>query len=211
MEAPEHGSPGMASEGGDGAEIADGPGTVPSPPDAAPNTARAKGRRSREERAADREARRIEAAEAKGDEDAKPKGRTRKPASLEKRLKDSLEATAFLVGMLNAADGAIIGANAESMAHAWDTLAQESPAVYRALVAMMTGSSWAGVVMATAPVALGIMANHEVGPFGRNRGDGGGTESDGAGETLPPDPTRGPWFGTPDGAILVADRAAPVD
>lgn len=181
--------------------------------DTAPRT-RSKGPRSRAEREADREAERLQRAES-GDDEKPKRGRPpggKRPASIEKRLAESITAIAFVVGFFNQADGTVITENAVNLAHALDVLAQDNTQVYRALVAMMSGSAWGGVAMAGFPIVAGIAANHNLGPFGGKSDGSARTES--GGSTSDPTPSGAPAgepFPQPflHGALVVADRSTP--
>lgn len=222
-DAPDVGAPSDTEAGAADSRPADGV-TEPASTDRAPRT-RSKGARSREERAADREARKLENAESiAAGEEPKPR-RGRKPGSTNRakyepiasRLNDSIQAIAFVAGFFNAADGEIIAANAEGLAAALDALARENPAVYRALVAMMSGSAWMGVGMAAFPIVVGIAANHGVGPFGGKKDDGS-TAADGRASEAPPSGAAtgtapAPWhpLAPVSGPTVVGDNAPLVD
>lgn len=60
--------------------------------------------------------------------------------------------------------GPVIATNAQSMATAWDELAQKNESVRRTLRKLTQGGAWAGVLAAHAPVALAIMSAHNMLP-----------------------------------------------
>lgn len=195
-------------------------GASPSDTDTAPRT-RSKGPRSRADREADREAERLERDEQNGESGeekrkrGRPPGSTKRPVSIEKRLAESINAIAFVAGFFNQADGEVISANAVDLAHALDVLALENPPVHRALVAMMSGSAWAGVGMAAFPIVAGIAANHNVGPFGGKSNGNARTESHPSGGQSAPPPGSTPSGDTlPSptdllrGQLVVVDGAA---
>lgn len=179
-----------------------------------------KGRRSREARAADREAAKLEREQARedGTDADEPKRRGRPPKSAKRQplaqpLEQSLMAVAFLLGAIGqAADGAVVAENAQNLAAALDQLAQESPAVYSALLRLMGGSAWAGVAIAAFPIVVGVAGNHGVGPLAKGRHDGGSTSaSDGAtgGAPAGSTPPGSPHPSFLHDPIVVNDRAAP--
>jgi hypothetical protein len=68
------------------------------------------------------------------------------------------------VAFLDQYDGFVIGQNASKLADSWAALAEKDPKVRKALMRMLTGTSWAGVLMAHAMVALPIMQHHNLIP-----------------------------------------------
>lgn len=102
-----------------------------------------------------------------GDRDPRPApGRKPgRPSNAEKRVEklgDSLREIGLSVAIIYPADGVLIAERADSVAEAFGTLAEENEAVRRWLDRGIQGSAWVGVVMAVAPIALGIAANHGV-------------------------------------------------
>ena len=71
---------------------------------------------------------------------------------------------AGLASMLDPFDAALIAGHAPTMAKAWSDLADESERVRRFLEMLLTGGAWGGVIVATMPVAIGILANHNMLP-----------------------------------------------
>lgn len=67
---------------------------------------------------------------------------------------------AQLVGYMDPYDGAVIQMNAAAMAHAWASLADESPQVRRLLLMLTYGGAWRGVIAATLPVLYAIGVHH---------------------------------------------------
>lgn len=83
-------------------------------------------------------------------------------------LRTQLLGTISLVGTvvftIDPYDGQVILGRAEQVATALDHLAQQNPAVKRALLALTTGSSWGELVLAVAPIVLAIAAHHGLVP-----------------------------------------------
>lgn len=60
----------------------------------------------------------------------------------------------FTVSMFRPLTGEVIVANAESCTDAWFKLADENASVRRAILAMMEGSAWAGILAAHLPILM---------------------------------------------------------
>jgi hypothetical protein len=60
----------------------------------------------------------------------------------------------------DAFDGEVVAENAHELAESWHKLAQQNPAVKRALEAMMQTGAWSGVLMTSAAVLVPILQNH---------------------------------------------------
>jgi hypothetical protein len=69
---------------------------------------------------------------------------------------------AGLASIVDPRDAMLIAGHGPTMAKAWADLADESPRVKRALEWLLTGGAWGGVFIATSPVVLGILANHNL-------------------------------------------------
>jgi hypothetical protein len=125
--------------------------TVPPAPDVAPDAGK-KGKRTRGD-AAPR---------------TKPPGKTR--VTLKMKLQSQIESLGGLLmvgGMATSntalmADGQLISEHAAAQADALDKLAKASPAVKRALEALVTASLYGELAAAFLPVVIGIAANHGV-------------------------------------------------
>ena len=88
-----------------------------------------------------------------------------KPASLrkgniEKDLHEFFMMIAMMVSMINPNDGAIIGSNAEKLAHAYGNLARQNKAFRSFLEGMLKTGAMGEVFTATLFTALPILANH---------------------------------------------------
>ncbi|MFI5534704.1 hypothetical protein ACIA8O_39840 [Kitasatospora sp. NPDC051853] len=123
----------------------------------------------------------------KNPEDKAPTQRTsaaRKPtaASLEKRLGASMTTVGTLVAIASPADGMVMLEGIPALASALTKLAEENPAVRSNLERALTAGAWSGVVAATLPIVLGIMANHGAVPknIAAMLGVPGSSESPGA-------------------------------
>lgn len=95
-----------------------------------------------------------------------PLGETKAPrkGSLEQRLAGTIGLVGTVVYALDAFDGEQILVRGDALAKALDHLAAENPAVKRVLEAMMAGGAWGEVVMVVAPMAVAIMAHHNIIP-----------------------------------------------
>lgn len=95
-------------------------------------------------------------------------GGTRKVRTTNVNLEPEIQAMfgviAMAVSFYNQKDGMVILQNSAQMATAWAELARTNPHVAKVLKTMTQGSAWGGVAMATLPVVIGIMANHEMMP-----------------------------------------------
>jgi len=67
---------------------------------------------------------------------------------------------AQMVGMVDEFDGLIIKTYAPGMAKAWAELARVNPTVRKVLVGLTYGGAYRGVMAATAPVILALVAHH---------------------------------------------------
>jgi transcriptional regulator with XRE-family HTH domain len=67
---------------------------------------------------------------------------------------------AQMVGMVDEFDGQIIRTYAPGMARAWADLARVNPTVRRVLMGLTFGGAYRGVIAATLPATLAIMAHH---------------------------------------------------
>lgn len=90
--------------------------------------------------------------------------KTPRRGSLEQRLAGTIGLVGTVVYALDPFDGTQILTRGDQLAKALDHLAQENPAVKRVLEAMMAGGAWGEVVMVVAPMAVAIMAHHNVIP-----------------------------------------------
>ena len=90
--------------------------------------------------------------------DAAPKS-SRQP-KLEKSLYEFYVLVGTTITLINQDDGRLIIENAENCARAMDKLAAENPAVRKALTKLMTGSAVGGVIIAHAPIIMGLAVNH---------------------------------------------------
>jgi hypothetical protein len=68
------------------------------------------------------------------------------------------------VSFVDQFDGMVIGTNAVRLADSWAKLAETDPKVRKALMRMMTGTSWGAVIVAHAMVAVPIMQHHNMIP-----------------------------------------------
>lgn len=99
--------------------------------------------------------------------EAKP-SRRRKPTpraskrSLKEPLTDFYATIGAGVFILNQADGAVILANAESMAESLDNWGKVNPGVHRVLERLCTTGAFGAVAAAHAPVVMAILNNHNV-------------------------------------------------
>lgn len=140
------------------------------------DTAPTKRPTKRSERRAYDEARRAEKAAAKAAKADKAPSSTSssrpRKATLENRLAGSLTTLGLLVTATGAgtgqaaiqADGALIIANAPSVAHALDELAKQDPRVAKALERALTVGVYGQLIGALAPLIIGIAANHGIIP-----------------------------------------------
>jgi hypothetical protein len=89
---------------------------------------------------------------------------TRRSSSvnLEPELAAMFGTIALAVTFYNQADGMVILQNSEAMAKAWAELARTNKHVEKVLRTMTQGSALGGVAIATLPVVIGIMANHNM-------------------------------------------------
>lgn len=97
----------------------------------------------------------------------RPTGRRRgRPPKM--RIGDAIETQLTFVGMaiypFNAFDGKCIMSQSADLAQALEKLANENPKVKSALEKMLTAGTFSQVLMAFAPVAVPIMANHGLAP-----------------------------------------------
>lgn len=133
----------------------------PAPPVVEADTPPARGKRPTT-RAGRRE---YDAARKREPKDKAPRApRPARSKPLKPRLLEAIGGVGLVVSVVHAGDGQAILAGAENLAGALDNLAQENDAVKRALEAALTGSAWGGVIIATAAIALPIMANHGMVP-----------------------------------------------
>lgn len=85
--------------------------------------------------------------------------------SLQRDLEQLLGAVGAAVSMLEPFDGAVVLANAGSVARRLDDLAKENPAIHRTLSLLTSGSGGTmGVVFALLPVVLPILHHHNLIP-----------------------------------------------
>lgn len=61
-------------------------------------------------------------------------------------------------------DGFTVGQNASTLAESWCKLAEQDPKVRKALMRLLTGTSWSGVIAAHVMVAVPILQHHHVIP-----------------------------------------------
>jgi len=61
-------------------------------------------------------------------------------------------------------DGMVVAQNAPKLADSWAALAEKDPKVRKALMKMLTGTSWSAVLIAHAMVAVPIMQHHKLIP-----------------------------------------------
>jgi hypothetical protein len=106
----------------------------------------------------------------------RPKGSKNKPkddqpisvpargTSLKKSLQDTITLIGVGVSVANKYDGAVILKGAEGLAKNLDHLANENPAVKRALESMLTASAWGAVITSGATIAIPIACNHRLAP-----------------------------------------------
>jgi hypothetical protein len=97
-----------------------------------------------------------------------PESADRRPASIRK-IQDGLVQLFTIAGLgtsmfVDDFDGQVIALNSERLARAWADLAAQSPAVRRALEALLTGSAWGSAIGTTAMVAIPIMVRHQIAP-----------------------------------------------
>lgn len=90
-----------------------------------------------------------------------------KPGEFTQPLSDLYSMIALGVSVMDARSGhddhncaQTIAENADTIAAAWDDLAQKNAGVRRALRKMVQGGAWAGVIGAHVPIALAIASNH---------------------------------------------------
>lgn len=104
------------------------------------------------------------------------KTRTRKPVGRKRDLTQPLTEIYTTLGMgltfLNPADGILLIEHGENCAKSLNELAKTNSAVYSALDKLCTGGAMGAVMMAHAPIIMGIMANHDLMPnFGAKDDD----------------------------------------
>lgn len=88
-----------------------------------------------------------------------------RPPVLQKQLEEMFLAMSMGVAVVgDSFDGEVIAENAHELAESWHKLAQQNPAVKRALEAMMQTGAWSGVLMTSAAVLVPILQNHGVIP-----------------------------------------------
>ena len=73
------------------------------------------------------------------------------------------------VSFVDGYDGMVIGGNAAKLADSWAKLAENDPKVRKALMKMLAGTSWSGVIFAHAMVAVPIMQHHNMVPGAHER------------------------------------------
>jgi hypothetical protein len=106
----------------------------------------------------------------RGPKDSAPKsepvrrGRTSTHDKRKQKLLTVLATVGTAVAMFEMTDGQIIIANAEQVAEATATLADEVPAVAKALDSMSTGGAWGGFFLAIAAMIIPILAHHKLVP-----------------------------------------------
>lgn len=93
-------------------------------------------------------------------------GKPSNDAKLTEKLVDMFVLVGVSVSAFDTFDGATIIGGAPDLAASLVTLANESPAVKKALETSMTSSAWLGVAMAISPIVVSILANHKVLPEG---------------------------------------------
>lgn len=86
---------------------------------------------------------------------------------LRKGIQSFYETAATVVGLFSVPDGQVIMDAAPGCSVAMAEWAESDPRVRAALEKLMSGSTMSKVIMAHAPIALGIMANHGVNPLAR--------------------------------------------
>jgi hypothetical protein len=98
--------------------------------------------------------------------DAKPRGVAGQTANLERQLREQFQAIGFMVQLIEPYDGQVILQNADRLAAAYARLAAVNPMVRRMLTGAGNGQAYLGAIVATAAVALPILAHHGMLPTG---------------------------------------------
>ena len=138
------------------------------PADVKPSTGRPTTRAERRARSAAAAAKRAAAAK-----DDKPKASKSAPrrASLESRLAGSLATVGtgiMVAGAMTSpavqADGLLVVQHSANIAAALDKVAKNDPRVARTLERMLTVGTYSALIAATAPVLIGVAANHNLIP-----------------------------------------------
>lgn len=88
-----------------------------------------------------------------------------RPGPFEKELVQTFGMIGAAVRFVNTTDGDVIIANSDRMGAAWADLASKNPKVKAALAKLMAPGPWAGVITATLPVTIAILANHGMLPM----------------------------------------------
>lgn len=104
------------------------------------------------------------AAAAMKDAAPRPVGKPSNDAKLKDKLVNMVVMVGVTVSTFDQFDGATIIGGAPDLADSLVALAAESPAVKKALETSMSSSAWLGVIIATAPMVVAILANHNVLP-----------------------------------------------
>ena len=94
-----------------------------------------------------------------------PAPRTMTSRAMKPRLQSFYETIGAAVGLMSPPDGQVIVDAAPACAEAVTEWADSDPRVRAALERLLTGSAMSKVVMAHAPIAFGIMANHGINPL----------------------------------------------
>lgn len=94
----------------------------------------------------------------------KPKGRPNTHDRRKEKLLTLLSTVGSAVLFFEQTDGTIILTNAENLAEATATLADEVPAVAKAIDAMSTGGAWGGFLLAIAAMIIPILSHHKILP-----------------------------------------------
>ncbi len=84
--------------------------------------------------------------------------------TLEQKLGASIALVGTVVYALDQFDGMLILERAEPLAHALEQVAAQNPKVKRALEAAMDGTAWGSVAIIVVPMAIAMLAHHEVIP-----------------------------------------------
>lgn len=97
--------------------------------------------------------------------DRQPRTGGTRRKTLTKPLTEFFTTIGTVVSIANRVDGLAIIGGAERLAEALNAVAKDNPVVYRNLERMLTGSNWAGVIVASGAIVLPILANHHLLPF----------------------------------------------
>lgn len=91
------------------------------------------------------------------------------------------------VGMVRPQTGMTLAANAEECGKAWETLAEQNPAVRRALLSLLQTSAWGGIIAVHIPIVMmAVQEGQQIAAAKKEEKDAGTSGSEGSAATLLP-------------------------